>query len=76
MYEELVKTLREPCPHENCVLSQQAAKAIEQLQKDLERSKEYEAFWQEEANEALKKFQVAGARVEHSVKSDGTACTT
>ena len=36
-----------------------AADAIEQLQKDLERSKEYEAFWEKEANEALRRFQVA-----------------
>ena len=30
-YKELVKALREPCPHENCILSHQAADAIEQL---------------------------------------------
>lgn len=36
-----------------------AADAIEELQKDLERSKDFEAFWQHEAEEALKKFQVA-----------------
>ena len=41
-YDELVKTLREPCPHENCVLSQQAADAIEELQKKVQE-------WQEEA---------------------------
>lgn len=33
MYEELVKALRYPCPHENCVLSQQAADAIENVSK-------------------------------------------
>lgn len=33
MYEELVKALRDPCPHENCVLCQQAAEAIEELSK-------------------------------------------
>ena len=37
-YVELVKTLREPCPHENCVLSQQAAKAIEELQQMVDES--------------------------------------
>lgn len=39
----------------------EAADAIEELTKALERSKEYEAFWEKEANEALKKFQVAVA---------------
>ena len=38
-----------------------AADAIEELKKDLERSKEYETFWEKEANEALKKFKVAVA---------------
>ena len=32
-YEELVKELREPCPHENCVVCQKAADAIEELSK-------------------------------------------
>ena len=32
MYEELVKELREPCPHENCVICQKAADAIEDLE--------------------------------------------
>lgn len=36
-----------------------AALAIEELQKDIERLKDFEAFWQHEAEEALKKFQVA-----------------
>lgn len=40
-------------------LLHQAAEAIEELQKDLERSKDYNAFWQHEAEETLKKFQVA-----------------
>ena len=40
-------------------LHEAAADAIEELQKDLERSKDFEAFWQYEAEEALKKFQVA-----------------
>lgn len=33
-YTELVKALRDPCPHENCVLSQQAADVIEELSKE------------------------------------------
>ncbi len=60
-YNELVRRLREPCQYENCVMSQEAADAIEELQKALERSKEYETFWEKEATEALKKFQVAVA---------------
>lgn len=32
-YDDLIKELRDPCPHENCVLAQQAADAIEELQK-------------------------------------------
>ena len=39
-----------------------AADAIEELQKDLERSKDFEAFWQHEAEEALRKYQVAISR--------------
>lgn len=64
--EELVKKLRyestwrDDYPEDKDMLLQ-AADAIEQLQKDLERSKEYEAFWEKEAGEALKKFQVAVA---------------
>ena len=73
MYDELSKRLRASC--ESCKLwdgykcclkgecsaqkSLQAADSIEELQKDLERSKDFEAFWQHEAEEALKKFQVA-----------------
>ena len=73
--EELVSDIRycvsgdKPCGEckhieELCcdtTLLEKAADAIEGLQKDLERSKEYEAFWQKEATEALKKFQVAVA---------------
>lgn len=33
MYDELVKRLREPCQYENCILCQQAADAIAELQK-------------------------------------------
>lgn len=36
-----------------------AADAIKQLAADLERSKEWETFWEEEATEALKRFQTA-----------------
>lgn len=73
MYDELIKRLRAFC--KGCKLwdgckcclkgecsqqkSLQAADTIEELQKDLERSKDFEAFWQHEAEEALKKFQVA-----------------
>ena len=39
----------------------EAADAIEKLAKDLERSKNYEAFWNKEAEEALRRFQVAVA---------------
>lgn len=62
--EELVRKLRyestwrDDYPEDKDMLLQ-AADAIEQLDKDLERSKEYEAFWEKEANEALRRFQVA-----------------
>lgn len=69
MYDELVKRLHRYT--ENCVAYkldadfasavQEAADAIEQLSADLERSKERKAFWEKEANEALKKFQTAVA---------------
>lgn len=39
-----------------------AADAIEQLTADLERSKEWEAFWEKEANEALKKYHTTVAQ--------------
>ena len=58
-YTELVKKLRE---HNGWALNETldaAADAIEELTKDLERSKNYEAFWNEEAEEALRRFQVA-----------------
>lgn len=67
-YTELVAELRGHAERFNydgwidtAIWFEQAADAIEALQKDLERSKEYEAFWQKEATEALKKFQVAVA---------------
>lgn len=64
MYDELIKWLRD---HAKLVEEYnasgkkfcEAADAIEELQKDLERSKDFEAFWQHEAEETLKKFQVA-----------------
>lgn len=61
MYDELIKRPRECTAEQNGekTLWHQAADAIEELQKDLERSKAFEAFWQHEAEEALKKFQVA-----------------
>lgn len=57
MYEELIDTLRETADKR----MHEAADAIEELRKDLERSKEYEAFWNKEAEEALRRFQVAVA---------------
>lgn len=59
MYEELVKRLRHDS--ESRALMVDAADAIEELAKDLERSKEWESFWEKEASEALKRFQVAVA---------------
>lgn len=63
MYDELVKRLRTECtlPFQTLQLMREAADAIEQLTADLERSKEWEAFWEKEANEALKKFQTTVA---------------
>ena len=57
MYEELVETLRETADKR----MHEAANAIEELAKDLEQSKEYETFWNKEAEEALRRFQVAVA---------------
>lgn len=57
MYEELVKKLRS---HNGWALNEtldEAADAIEALAKDLEQSKEYEAFWHKEAEEMLRRFQ-------------------
>ena len=64
MNDELLKLLRECTAEQNGekTLWCQAADAIEKLQKDLERSKDFESFWQYEAEEALKKFQVAMRR--------------
>lgn len=68
MYEELIHALREqakPCEDSGCFQTAEdmlkAADAIEQLEKDVERAKEWASFWEEESNEALKKFQVAVA---------------
>ena len=62
MYDELIKRLRNDAKAFIGFVNEdllKAADAIEELQKDLERSKDYEAFWQYEAEEALKKFQIA-----------------
>jgi len=48
-------------------LMKQAADAIEELNKDFERSKEWEKFWEKEANEALKNFQTTVAKIPHWV---------
>lgn len=62
MYDEMVKRLREaPGDWPDADLHYEAADAIEELAKDLERSKEWESFWEKEASEALKRFQVAVA---------------
>lgn len=42
-------------------IAHEAADAIENLENDLIQSKEYETFWNEEAEEALRRFQVAVA---------------
>lgn len=45
MYEELVKRLRDPCQYENCVLCQEAADAIEDLEFACNRyEKDYKAL--------------------------------
>ena len=67
MYDELIKAFREwprvSQQYEDSLdqLHDQAADAIEELVKALERSKEWETFWEKEANEALKKFQTTVA---------------
>ena len=58
MYDELIKSLREDHGKQYFARDREAADAIEELQKDLERSNDFEAFWQHEAEEVLKKFQV------------------
>lgn len=66
MKEELINVLRNNADHyaftgDNGLvhLLTNAADAIEQLSADLERLKDYEAFWKEEAEEALRRFQLA-----------------
>ena len=49
MYKELVKELRDPCPHENCILCQKAADAIEELQQIAEHYKGCFDDWYREA---------------------------
>jgi len=61
MDDELVKRLKETSCGAEETLWWQAADAIEELTADLERSKEWETFWEKEANEALRKFQLAVA---------------
>ena len=61
MYEELVRQLRILSGTDNISTFDEAADAIEELAKDLERSKEYETFWNKKAEEALRRFQVAVA---------------
>lgn len=62
MYDKLIKRLRHDAKAIFGYINEdllKAADAIEELQKDLERSKDFEAFWQHAAEETLKKFQVA-----------------
>lgn len=57
MYDELVKRLRS---HNGWALNKtldEAADAIEELSADLARSKEWESFWEEQAEEAKGKLQ-------------------
>lgn len=71
MYEELIKALHNGAEFLECStpgiknsfakMCHNAADAIEELAKVLERSKNYEKFWNEEAEEALRRFQVAVA---------------
>jgi len=75
MYEELIRSCRacatgyvgncDSCMFsgEDCYkqLHKASADAIEELTKDLERLKNYEMFWNKEAEEALRRFQVAVA---------------
>lgn len=72
MHEELVKRLKDKAGRfdydgwvDTAAIIEEAADAIEELNKDLERSKEWESFWEKEANEALKKFQTTVANVPH-----------
>lgn len=63
MYEELITQLRaDEIPFDELIRTmREAADAIEKLAKDLEQSKNYETFWNKEAEEALRRFQVAVA---------------
>ena len=67
-YDELVKGLREKAERfdydgwiDTAIWFEKAADVIEELEKDVARAKEWASFWEKEANEALKKFQVAVA---------------
>ena len=75
MYKELIKRLREIHPDEfgdkwdfafACQQAMhEAADALEELQKNLKRLQDFEAFWQHEAEETLKKFQVSISNKPH-----------
>ena len=59
----MMKDKREEHNYVGCcdALGLAAADAIKELTADLERSKEWETFWEKEANEVLKKFQTTVA---------------
>lgn len=56
-YSELVKDLREPCLHENCILCQKAADVIEELQAAVEREKTYTQFWEDAAKTCKAQYE-------------------
>lgn len=64
-YEDLVKSLREPCPHENCVLCQNAADAIEELQAQID-------GWIEQERKALLKSVPKWVSVTEQLPKYGT----
>ena len=61
--DELIKRLQDFAAgtklDEDALLAFDASDAIQELQYELEQSRYYEEFWKHEAEEALKKFQVA-----------------
>ena len=56
-YTDLIKALREPCPHENCVLSQKAADAIEELSRAAEVNAKRALKWAADAEKAEEKLR-------------------
>jgi len=60
-YMELVEADHTHHSYVQRCIAHKAADAIEELAKDLERSRNYETFWKKEAEEALRRFQVAVA---------------